>query len=111
MTTADENNNAANHVVSVHSHTRGCFSGFQNKMKMLVFILAACCVPAFAQVEHGTIDVIYFSDEKIAVATDSREIISGVTDSPNDHACKVAALHGEAIFVMSGADAYRGNGA
>jgi hypothetical protein len=73
------------------------------------FASGACCAPAVAQVKHGTVNVIYFSDEKIAMAADSREAFTAGAP-PDDRGCKVAALRGNTIFTVSGAIAYEGDG-
>jgi hypothetical protein len=63
------------------------------------------------QVHHGTVGVIYFTDDKIVMAADSRDtqVLYGQTLTPIDSACKVASLGGEALFVSSGATGYSHN--
>jgi hypothetical protein len=65
-----------------------------------------------AQTEHGTIAVIYFSNDnanKIVMAADSREIF-GKDRPPDDKSCKIAAPHGKLLFVSSGLGGYNNGG-
>jgi hypothetical protein len=36
------------------------------------FLLVLASYPAFAQIRHGSVGVVYFSDDRIAMAADSR---------------------------------------
>src|SRR4029077_17580065 len=60
--------------------------------------------PALAQIQHGTVAVIYYSKDKIIMAADSRALNENAP--PSDSECKVAALYGKIIFVSSGAAVY-----
>lgn len=57
--------------------------------------------PATAQIQHGTVGVVYFTQDKISVAADSRGIIDQNTP-PDDTVCKLAAFGGDVIFVSAG---------
>ena len=75
-----------------------------------MLILSALFKPhAFAQIDYGTIEVIYFSQDKIVIAADSRNVSHASLDLPNDSACKIVALDGNAVFVSSGGTAYQTN--
>jgi len=75
------------------------------------FILVAVC-STFAQVEHGTVGVTFFTDQKIIMAADSRMINEGTTplltnyryprSLPRDDVCKIVALHKQLLFVSAG---------
>jgi hypothetical protein len=58
--------------------------------------------PAAPQIKHGTVGVIYFTQQKISAAADSRGIIDQNTP-PDDAVCKLAALGGDVVFVSAGA--------
>jgi len=71
-------------------------------MRLLSLVLLIFCLidPATAQVEHGSIGVVYFTQEKIAAAADSRGILA--KREIDDSICKIAALGGNIIFVSTG---------
>jgi hypothetical protein len=76
-------------------------------MNLLSSVPSLLCLiyPVAAQVEHGTIGVVYFTKEKISVAADSRALytqIDGRKLPPDDTVCKIAALGGNVIFVSTG---------
>jgi hypothetical protein len=73
----------------------------------LIFIAMVSCFiyPAAAQIQHGSVGVIYFTKEKIAVAADSRGIMTrrdGTVAPPDDSICKIAAVGGDVIFISTG---------
>src|ERR1700730_15963232 len=61
--------------------------------------------PINAQIQRGTIGVVYFTDEKIIMASDSRGLAANIM-SPDDTICKVGAPDGKFVFVSSGASSY-----
>src|SRR4051812_6663634 len=73
---------------------------------LIVFLIST--VPAFAQVTHGTIGVIYFTENKIIMAADSRG--SEANDTFNDNECKIAALGKSLLLVGGGGGGYAWNG-
>jgi hypothetical protein len=66
--------------------------------------LALIVHPAFAQIQAGSVGVAYLTDEKIALAADSRVTLG--KDPPRDDACKVTALGGKMVLVATGAAGY-----
>jgi hypothetical protein len=65
-----------------------------------------------AQIEHGTLVVIYYPNEsanKIIMAADSREIF-GKGRQTDDASCKIAAPYGKMLFVSSGFGGYHNGG-
>jgi len=60
---------------------------------------------ALAQVSHGTIGVMYYSQDKIIMAADSRVLV--IRDSigkrvpPDDTACKITALDNQIVFIAA----------
>jgi hypothetical protein len=85
----------------------------ENQMKglMSLVLVAFISQSAFAQMQHGTIAVTYFSKEndKIIIAADSRVIYDGGV-LPSDSACKIVAPHGRIIFVSANFAGYSGDG-
>lgn len=73
----------------------------------LVF-LATSSSPTLAQLQHGTVAVVYFTKDKIIMAADSRELVRNVPQ--DDTACKVVAPRGEMVFVSSNYIGYRNAG-
>jgi hypothetical protein len=76
-------------------------------MRRLSFLIlfAVAGSPPFAQVRHGTIGVVYYTDDKIIVAADSRALIS-VDSHSEDKECKIATPSGKLVFVSSGASEF-----
>ena len=75
---------------------------------ILVFLSFVFVSPAFSQIKHGTIGVIYSSQDKIVMAADSRSSLPDRKDlPPEDSTCKLAALDGDVIFLSSGGTEYR----
>jgi hypothetical protein len=66
-----------------------------------VLIIPIFAVSALAQVQHGTVGVVYFSQDKIIVAADSRNLFNRAGIPPNDSACKIAALNNQIIFMAA----------
>jgi len=72
-------------------------------LRALVFLLGAA-VSASAQITTGTIGVIYYTNDKIIMAADSRGTSSDGTRT--DAECKIAALGNDMIFVSTGVGGY-----
>lgn len=68
-------------------------------MKLALFLVVLLELPAFAQIEHGSIVIIYFSNDQIAVAADSRGSQEGGLKS-NSY-CKVFAFDHKLIFAVT----------
>ncbi len=61
------------------------------------------CNPAFSQLVHGTIAVVYYTPEKLVIAADSRGQLAGINGTVHeDDECKVGALGDKIVFVASG---------
>ena len=69
-------------------------------------LLVVICSPTSAQLQHGTVAVVYFTKGKIVVAADSRQLTSGDAP-PDDTVCKIATPHGKLVFVSSGTVGYK----
>jgi hypothetical protein len=80
------------------------------KGPFLLIFLAVASSPTLAQIQHGTIGVVYYTKDKIIVAADSRVLPSFVNASPDDNECKVTTPYGKLVFVSSGAAAYHNGG-
>jgi hypothetical protein len=67
-------------------------------------LLMLCSVqPTAAQIEHGSVGVIYYTPEKIVMAADSRVSPgSGAPIPPANDGCKLAAIDGKIVFVSTG---------
>jgi hypothetical protein len=61
--------------------------------------LAFIVHPAFAQIQMGSVGVAHLTDEKIAMAADSR--VTFGKDPARDDACKVTALGGKMLLVAT----------
>lgn len=75
------------------------------RLLYLAWLIAGLCYPATAQVQHGSVGVVYFTQDKIAVAADSRGILTrkdGSKAPPDDSICKIATFGGKVIFVSTG---------
>jgi hypothetical protein len=70
----------------------------------LCFTLA----PTFAQIESGTLIVLYISDEKVVVAGDSLVAVKSLqgVGHENQYGCKIVALGKHMIFTGSGITGY-----
>ena len=84
---------------------RGLVYIMKNKSNCLLILLIVFPYKAAAQIKSGTVAVIYFSDDKIVMAADSRATIDDGT-VPDDTKCKVSKASNEVIFTMSGAAGY-----
>jgi hypothetical protein len=62
--------------------------------------------PAAAQIERGSVGVVYLSNERIVMASDSRGVTGVLDSSPTDGECKIATMGGEFISVFVGALRY-----
>ncbi|MGA8407899.1 MAG: hypothetical protein WB680_12035, partial [Candidatus Acidiferrales bacterium] len=62
-----------------------------------------------AQIQHGSVGIIYFSEnkDKIIFAADSRGMLPDGTH--NDDYCKIAAPHGKFVFLTTGLGTYSGD--
>jgi hypothetical protein len=56
---------------------------------------------AIAQMQTGTVVVVYLTQEKVIMAADSRTVFDD-NRPPNDSKCKIVALDGKVIFGSSG---------
>jgi hypothetical protein len=75
-------------------------------------VIYLCTHSAFAQVQHGSIGVVVYTSQKIAIAADSRSLSSGESHTlteygyprilPMDDACKIVAIHKQILFVSTG---------
>jgi hypothetical protein len=63
------------------------------------FIILAISFSALAQIQHGSIGVVYLTDDEVVMAADSRGTIGG---SHFDDQCKINALDGKILFVSTG---------
>jgi hypothetical protein len=61
-----------------------------------------------AQLQHGTVGVVYFTKDKVIVAADSRVLVRG--RSPADTACKIATPRGQMVFVSANVMSYTNGG-
>ena len=94
----DELDPGPSHMVSqVRNWSRlGCLAAF---------VLSAC--PVVAQYEHGSVGIVYFTPNKIAMAADSR--FSKPDGSvASDAACKIVALNGQILFVSTNMTHFNG---
>lgn len=64
--------------------------------------------PALAQIEKGSVGVIYYTNDKLIMAADSRSITRG--REANDTKCKLAALGKNIVFINSGMLSYDASG-
>lgn len=74
---------------------------------VLVHLTSTCAV---AQVRHGTVVVIYYTDQKIILAADSRQVSTDPSAAPRDHGCKIATPDGRVVFAAAGIADYTHNG-
>jgi len=105
----DKYSAAANEWITVAIADQGrCFGCLKSHMKKFVWCLlaiAALVASAFPQIPHGSIGVVYYSDDKIVMAADSREIHTE-GEGPADTYCKIAAFSSKLVFVSSGSVEY-----
>jgi hypothetical protein len=73
---------------------------------LLVPMILCWVYPATAQIEHGSVGVVYFTKYEISVAADSRGTVKDNSIPPDDTVCKIAALGGNVIFVLTGVTRY-----
>ncbi len=66
--------------------------------------------PTLAQIQHGTVAVVYYTEDKIIMAADSRGLLLTQNAQPDDSVCKIAAPYGKMLFVSSHAVAYKSGG-
>jgi hypothetical protein len=75
---------------------------------MLLLALLVVAIPvAAAQVQYGSVGVVYYTDEKVIVAADSRGSWSQENASADDSACKIATPKRQLVFVSTNAAGYR----
>ncbi|MBI3895783.1 MAG: hypothetical protein HY313_07605 [Acidobacteria bacterium] len=81
-----------------------------NVFSKILFILFFCShSSAYSQIKRGTVGVIYFTDDKIVMAADSRG--SGRSDETlDDKQCKVTALGKQIVFISAGFSGYQNVG-
>lgn len=65
----------------------------------IVWALLLASHAILAQVQHGTIVVVYYGEDMIAIAADSAALKAGRVTSE----CKLASIDGKLLFVTSGA--------
>jgi hypothetical protein len=80
--------------------------------KTLVFLGVLPCftlAPTFAQIESGTLIVLYISNEKVVVAGDSLVAVKSLqgVGRENQYGCKIVALGKHMIFTGSGITGYQ----
>lgn len=71
------------------------------QMKFGFLLVLICSSLAVSEVNHGTIAVIYYTQDKIIVASDSRALFYS-DRPPDDTQCKIAAFDGKFLFVSAG---------
>jgi hypothetical protein len=64
---------------------------------------------ASAQIQHGTIALILFDDDKIIMAADSRGNSGGANPNNRDDECKIAVFEDKVIYVSAGFVAFKSN--
>jgi hypothetical protein len=69
-----------------------------------LFLSMAYCGAALSQISHGTVGVIYLTDQKIIVAGDSRQGTGA--NATTDSACKILVLGADVVFMSSGATGF-----
>jgi hypothetical protein len=76
------------------------------KRLLLAAFLVITSSPALAQIQHGTVVVLYYprSQDKIIIAADSRALSNNPW--PDDTVCKIAAPHGKLVFSYTGIGGY-----
>ena len=81
-------------------------------MKRFLFLALFVIVsfPTLGQIEHGSIAVVYLTNDKIITAADSRGVLSGSGIPPDDSACKIVAPDGRMIFASTGSVGYKNGG-
>lgn len=68
--------------------------------RLLLAFWLGCVIPAaVGQVKTGTVVVVYFTQDKIIMAADSRGLLGEVT--PSNSECKIAALNRQVVFGSS----------
>lgn len=78
------------------------------KALFMLSLFTILCSPTHAQIQYGTIGVVYFTKDKVVVAADSRGLVGNTP--PDDTVCKIATPHGQIVFVSSHAMGYRNSG-
>jgi hypothetical protein len=76
-----------------------------NKLRKDVHLISLALLvnPALAQIEHGSIGVTYYTQDKISMAADGRGITTiGTKRTPNNDGCKVGTLDRHTIFNVTG---------
>jgi hypothetical protein len=71
----------------------------------IIWVCLLASQATLAQVQYGTIGVVYYGKDKIAIAADSAGFLNA--SSPITSECKLAALGGKLLFVNAGASGYR----
>lgn len=80
------------------------------RLSVVIFALIAG-FSTFAQVQHGSVAVIYYSDahDKIIMAADSRALWTD-RSAPDDTVCKIAAPQGKLLFVSTNFGGWKNGG-
>jgi hypothetical protein len=81
------------------------------KAIFLSFLFAMASSQTLAQIQSGTIGVVYFTKDKIIMAADSRGTTLNQSAAPDDTLCKIATPNGKMVFVASGGIGYKNQGA
>jgi hypothetical protein len=78
---------------------------------LFLFICSAVInLSAYAQIQHGSVGVIYYTKDKIIVAADSRGLVLNGNTPPDDTECKIAAPDGKMVFVSTQSTEYKNGG-
>jgi hypothetical protein len=76
-------------------------------MKWLMLLSLAAIPAAHAQIRRGSVGVVYYTDEKIVMAADSRGTYANADLPADDTVCKIAAPHEAILSVYAGASDYQ----
>ncbi len=79
----------------------------KNLGKIALGALVSMPYPLHAQMERGTLLVVYFSQDKIVLAADSLNLIKGRGTEKREYSCKIVALGKDTLFAAAGRTGYR----
>jgi hypothetical protein len=82
----------------------------KNLGKIALGALVYMHYPLHAEMERGTLLVVYFSQDKIVLAADSLTLIKGGGTEKREYSCKIAALGKNTLFAAAGRTGYRKEG-
>ncbi len=90
----------------------GTLEKYMNRLVGPLILILCAQIPALAQIEQGTIAVVYYTPEKVIIAVDSREMLVGDDGriTHRDDECKIAALGDKMAFVAAGLAGYDNSG-